>query len=61
MAEIVDDVFCPIMRKTIEIGYCVEIQWIADGMVIPTDDEKHLTDNDFQICQNCKKRIDPAL
>lgn len=61
MSEIIDDVFCPMMKKMIEIGYCVELQWIADDEIFPTADEEYLTNEDFAICKKCKKRIDPAL
>ena len=61
MAEIIEDIFCPMMKKVIELGYCVELQWIADDAIYPTTDEKFLTDKDFAICKKCKKRIDPTL
>ena len=61
MAEIVDDVNCPMLKKEIELGYCIELQWIVDGGVKPTKDEKFLTQKHYEICRNCKKRIDPSL
>ena len=59
--EITNEVNCPMMKKIIDLGYCIELQMVADKDIKPTDDEKHLTDKDFVICKNCKKRIDPAL
>lgn len=61
MAEIINDVFCLMMKKTIETGYCDELQMIADDAIEPTEDEENLTNEDFEVCKNCKKRIDPAL
>lgn len=61
MAKVINNVVCPMIKKEIELGYCVELQWIADGDVKPTKDEECLTKKDFEICKNCKKRIDPAL
>lgn len=61
MAEIIENVFCPMMHRTIETGYCDELQWIADGSITSTPDEEHLTEDDFKICKKCKKRIDPSL
>lgn len=61
MAEIIYDVMCPMLKRQIETGYCDELQMIADDAITPTEDEKHLTEKDFLVCRNCKKRIDPAL
>lgn len=61
MAEIIDEVLCPMLSENIDIGYCIELQMIADNEVKPTQDEENLTKEDFEICYNCKKRIDPSL
>lgn len=65
MAKIVDDVLCPMMNKEIELGYCVELQWIADeiadGGVKPANDKSGLTEKDFAACLKCRKRIDPIV
>ncbi len=61
MVKIIENVKCPMLRRIIETGYCDELQWIADGGVKPTDDEKDLTEKDFAVCKNCKKRTDPSL
>lgn len=61
MAEIINDVYCPMMKKEIETGYCDELQMIADDAIKPTRDEENLTKEDFEICYGCKKRIDPSL
>lgn len=61
MAKVVEDVFCPMLKRIIELGYCCELQWIADDSIIPTEDEKYLTEDDYAICKQCKKRIDPSL
>ena len=60
MAEIVNDVNCPMMNKIIELGYCVELQMITDGAILPTENEQYLTDTHFKLCQDCPKRIDPT-
>lgn len=61
MAEIIENVFCPMLNIVIETGYCDELQMIADNAITPTSDEEHLTKEDFRVCENCKKRIDPRL
>lgn len=61
MAKEIDNVFCPMLKQEIELGYCVELQWIADGGVKSLKDEEYLTKKDFQVCKGCKKRIDPGL
>ena len=61
MADVIDWVSCPMLSKVIDIGYCIELQWIIDGDVKPTEDEAHLTEKDFAICRECKKRIDQSL
>ena len=60
MSRCVTDVYCPMMKKEIETGYCEELQMIADDAITPMKEE-HLTKKDFEICYNCKKRIDPRL
>lgn len=60
MAKIIDDVKCPMLNKDIELGYCVELQMIADGAITPTEDEKYLSDTQFKLCKDCPKRIDPS-
>ena len=61
MSEIIEEVFCPMMKKEIDVGYCNELQMIADNDIKPTVDEEHLTNTDYKICHNCKKRIDLSL
>lgn len=61
MSEIIEEVFCPMMNKKIDFGYCNELQMIADDMVTPMPEEEHLTLTDYEICKACKKRIDPSL
>lgn len=61
MAETVTEFYCPIMKKYIDIGYCDEIQMVADDAITPAEDEAHLTPEDFAICKKCLKRIDPTL
>ncbi len=61
MSEIIEEVFCPMMNKVIDFGYCNELQMIADNMVMPLAEEEHLTEDDHKICKACKKRIDPRL
>lgn len=61
MSRCVTDVYCPMMKKEIETGYCEELQMIADDAITPMKEEEHLTKKDFEICYNCKKRIDPRL
>ena len=61
MTKIVAAVDCPMLKKEIELGYCIELQWIVDGGVKPTKDEEFLTQKHYEICRNCKKRIDPSL
>lgn len=40
MSEIIEEVFCPMMNKVIDFGYCNELQMIADNMVMPMAEEK---------------------
>ena len=61
MSEIIEEVFCPMMNKVIDFGYCNELQMIADDMVTPMEEEAYLTEDDYKICKLCKKRIDPRL
>jgi hypothetical protein len=61
MSGMIENVFCPMMKTVIETGYCDELQMIADDAITPTVDEEHLTESDFAMCRECKKRIDPSL
>lgn len=59
MAEI-EDVRCPMLKRRIDIAYCIELQMIANEEIKPTDKEKHLTEKDFSVCRACKKQECPT-
>lgn len=65
MAEYVENLFCPIAKKTIDIGLCSDIQDVVDNMVkeriLEDDFDFNLTDVHKEMCRSCKKRIDPRL
>lgn len=52
----IDNVDCPMIFSNIDISYCIELQMIVDNEVLPTADEKHLSDNDYKKCHQCKIR-----
>lgn len=53
-------VSCPMLKKNIDVAYCIELQMIAGNEIKPTADEEHLTDKDYTVCANCKKRDCPT-
>ena len=55
MAQI-ETVDCPMLQEKIDIAYCIELQMIADKEVKPTDEEEHLSDEDYEKCRKCKIR-----
>lgn len=61
MAEVINEVFCPIKQNKIDIGECEDIQNVVDDMIVESVIDFELSKNDKNICKNCKKRIDPSL
>ena len=65
MAEIIEEVMCPLAAKLIDIGLCSDIQDVVNDLifdsVIESDLNFKLTDRHKELCRNCKKRIDPSL
>ena len=65
MAEIIEEVMCPIVGNLIDIGLCSDIQDVVDDLifesVIEQDINFSLTDKHKEACHNCKKRKDPSL
>ena len=51
---------CPILKKNIDVAYCIELQMIANEEVKPTDDEKYITDDEWNFCRNCIKQECPV-
>lgn len=47
---------CPMLRKNIDIAYCIELRMIADNEIYPTEKEKYLTKEDFEKCHQCEMR-----
>ena len=52
----IENINCPMMCDNIDIAYCIELQMIAGNEVLPTVKEKHLSDNDYEKCRQCKVR-----
>ncbi len=61
MVEMIDDVYCPIEKKQIDIGLCQDVQAVVDNAIKEDVIDFNISSDDRTICQNCKKRIDPAL
>lgn len=59
MAEI-ELVKCPMLKKTVDVAYCIELQMIANKEVKPTDEEQHISDSEWEICRKCKKQKCPT-
>lgn len=55
MAKI-ENVFCRMLHKNIDIAYCIELQMIVDEEIEPTEEEKDLTDEHFKSCDRCEIR-----
>ena len=60
MAEIDEYIRCPMIKKNIDVGYCIELQMVANNEVKPTKDEEYLTAHDWNICKNCVKQNCPS-
>ncbi|MCD8050945.1 MAG: hypothetical protein LUE89_04615 [Clostridiales bacterium] len=58
MVKVIEEVYCPMMGKVVDVGYCNELQMIADKAVKPMPEEAHLTASDFAVCKECPKRYD---
>lgn len=52
----IENVDCPMMRKNIDIAYCIELRMIVDNEIKPSDSEKHLGLEDCEKCKQCKIR-----
>ena len=52
----IENVDCPMMRKNIEIAYCIELRMIVANEIKPSDSEKHLCLEDYKKCKQCKIR-----
>lgn len=56
----IEKVQCPMLNKSIDLAYCIELQMMANDEIEPTEDEMQLTENDFAICKGCEKQECPT-
>ena len=54
--DVLENVDCPMMCNNIDFAYCVELQMFVNDEVLPTDEEKHLSESDYEKCRHCKIR-----
>ena len=50
---------CPMLKKNIDVAYCIELQMIANNEIKPTDDEISINDDELAFCRNCVKQECP--
>ena len=47
---------CPMLERIVDIAYCIELQMIANKEVKPTDEERHISDSEWEVCRKCEKQ-----
>ena len=57
MAELVNELNCPALKRIIDIGYCQELQMATDNAIIWDGMEDHFNEEQEKICIDCPKRI----
>jgi hypothetical protein len=60
MCQPIDNVLCPALGREIEIGYCMDLEYATDDMIIWDGIEDRFTDEQMAVCRKCPKREDPA-
>ncbi len=60
MSDIVNEVFCPALKRMIDIGYCFELEMASDDMIIWDGMEDIFEASQIAICKKCPKREDPT-
>lgn len=57
----IDNVYCPMYKRRIEIGMCFDAQMIVDDAITQDPDPAFFVTNDMRpICRQCPKREDLA-
>jgi len=51
---------CPAINKSIDLGYCQELQMAVNNEIIWDGLEDNFNEKQKAICKNCRKRISPA-
>ncbi len=60
MSKSIDELHCPALKRTIDFGYCQELQMATDDAIIWDGMEDIFNEDQMKICKKCPKRTDPA-
>ena len=60
MSEPIKEVYCPVLDRVIDIGYCQELQMASDDMIIWDGMEDVFSEEQMHSCRKCPKQDDPA-
>ena len=57
---VIDEVYCPVLLRKIDLGYCMELQMASDDMIIWDGMEDVFSEEQMKACRKCPKQEDPA-
>lgn len=61
MSRVIDTLHCPALNRSIDLGYCLELQMATNSEIIWDGMEDRFDARQEETCRKCNKRVDPAM